>query len=238
MAITFSVIIPTYMEERFIGKTLKYLERAKNGFSVETIVVDSDSPDRTREVASSFGVNVINMKERGISKARNRGALEARGDILIFIDADALVPHRLFRKLSELFKDSAIVGAACNVMPDLSSEPTIFEYAFYRLWAEIKYFANKVKPCTSGENGIIVRKGLFRKLGGFDERLPVIEDYDFVVRAGQHGRLVLMKDMVLRESIRRFREMGCLSFTKTYLTNWIYYSIMRKSMIDEWKPVR
>jgi glycosyltransferase involved in cell wall biosynthesis len=238
MATSFSVIIPTYMEERAIGRTLRNLNHAVRGHSVETIVVDSDSSDRTREIASGLGARAMNIKKRGISVARNHGARHAKGDILIFIDADAIVPKKLFSRLESVFSDPSVVGAACNMMPDPGVRPTLFEYSFYRAWAGVKSLAHAVKPCTSGENGIIIRKETFNLIGGFDETLPVIEDLDFVFRASRQGRFPLLRDLTIKDSIRRFRELGALSFSKTYLTNWIYYTFMKSSRIEEWHPVR
>jgi len=238
MAIRFSVIIPTYMEERAIGRTLKHLERAGRGYGMETIVVDSDSPDRTREIASGLGARVLNISKRGISVARNHGARLASGEILIFIDADAIVPTNLFARLDSVFSEPSVAGASCNMMPDPSVKPTLFEYSFYRAWSGIKSLAHTIKPCTSGENGIMVRRETFSRLGGFDESLPVIEDLDFVFRASRCGSFPLLRDLTIKDSIRRFRELGVLAFSKTYLTNWIYYTFMKSSRVSEWHPVR
>ncbi len=238
MATRFSVIIPTYMEERAIGRTLHHLSRAGRGHDVEIIVVDSDSSDRTREIASGLGASVVNIRKRGISVARNHGARLAKGEILIFIDADSIVPSNLFTRLESVFSEPGVVGASCNMMPDPSVRPTLFEYSFYRVWSGVKSLAHAIKPCTSGENGIMIRRETFNRLGGFDENLPVIEDLDFVFRASKCGSFPLLRDLTIKDSIRRFRELGALLFSKTYLTNWIYYTFMKSSRISEWHPVR
>jgi glycosyltransferase involved in cell wall biosynthesis len=238
MATSFSVIIPTYMEERAIGRTLRNLRRAGLGHNMETIVVDSDSPDRTGEIASGLGARVINIRRRGISVARNHGAGLARGDILAFIDADSIIPANLFPRLEAVFSEPGVVGASCRMMPDPTVKPTLFEYSFYRVWSGVKSLAHMIKPCTSGENGIFVRRETFKRLGGFDETLPVIEDLDFVFRASRRGSFLLLRDLTIKDSIRRFRELGVLAFSKTYLTNWIYYTFMKSSRVSEWHPVR
>jgi len=238
MTTRFSVIIPTYIEERVIQRTLKNLKRAIKDHDVEIIVVDSDSPDRTREIASSLNANVINLDKRGISLARNAGARIATGDVLVFIDADSLVPNNFFNRLDIELTDFDVIGLSCNMMPDPNINPTFFEYFFYKVWSTVKIFAHKLKPCTTGENGIIIRTSVFNKIGGFNEDLPVIEDLDFVFRASKHGKFPLLRDTIIKDSIRRFRKIGAASFIRIYLSNWIYYTFMGSSKIKEWHPVR
>ena len=130
----FSVIIPTYHEEAAIGSTLSSINQAVNGHSAETIVVDGGSSDRTTDIARTFTDNVHVLRKRGISLARNHGARQASGDVLIFIDSDTEVPRNFFDEISSIFSDPRVCGANCNVMPSPGSYPTRTEKAFYRAW--------------------------------------------------------------------------------------------------------
>ncbi|MDH5441952.1 MAG: glycosyltransferase, partial [Candidatus Bathyarchaeota archaeon] len=82
----FSVIIPTYMEGRYIKRTLSSLAGIDN--PLEIIVVDGGSQDGTIEIAKRFTDKVYQINERGISRAKNYGAEKASGNILVFLDAD------------------------------------------------------------------------------------------------------------------------------------------------------
>lgn len=86
-----SVIIPTYNEEKFIGRCLASLQKQKldNGDELEIIVVDDGSTDQTVNRVKSFtNVKLLHQSHKGPALARNQAAKHARGEILVFIDAD------------------------------------------------------------------------------------------------------------------------------------------------------
>src|SRR5262245_35655412 len=93
-----SVIIPAFNEERFLPQTLGCLRQAAEqiGFAperdIETIVVDNASSDRTAEIALAAGAKVISVPEHNIARVRNVGARTASADLLVFLDADTLIP--------------------------------------------------------------------------------------------------------------------------------------------------
>src|SRR3954470_10156424 len=95
-----SVIIPAYNEEQCLPETLERIGKALSIVACpsEIIVVDNDSQDRTKQVAEDFGIKAFLEREHSISKVRNTGAENSTGDVLIFIDADTLVPETLFQK--------------------------------------------------------------------------------------------------------------------------------------------
>lgn len=86
-----SVIIPTYNEEKFIGKCLASLQKQKldYGDDLEIIVVDDGSIDQTVHRIKQFvDVKLLHQSHLGPALARNQGAKHARGEILVFVDAD------------------------------------------------------------------------------------------------------------------------------------------------------
>ena len=99
----FSVIIPTLHEEKSIGQTLSSIQDAaiNSSHDIEMIIVDGGSEDRTRQIAGKYTNNVFLYKEPGIAKARNYGAMNASGDILVFIDADTMIPKNFFNIFSK-----------------------------------------------------------------------------------------------------------------------------------------
>jgi len=236
----FSVIIPTLHEESSIDKTLASIQSATNNsvHNIETIIVDGGSRDRTREIANKYTDNILLYTTPGIAKARNFGARHASGDILIFLDADLKVPPNFFNKIHKTFKDNDIVGANCNSMPCDSVNPTTVERGFYKLWSVVRRGAYTLKPCGTGENGIIIKKKTFDKIRGFREDLPTIEDLDLVFRASRFGKFMFLKNLTLYDSIRRFRKMRTSRFMFTYISNFLYYLLTRKTRVKQWNPVR
>jgi glycosyltransferase involved in cell wall biosynthesis len=234
----FSVIIPTFKEESAIGDTLSSIHHACDGHNTETIVVDGGSPDKTLEIARQFTDNVHILRDRGVAKARNYGALKARGGILVFLDSDTRVPRNFFDELSLIFQNPAVCGVNCNVMPCPDSQPTHRERAFYRLWGNTRKAFYRLRPCGTGDNGIIIRSQTFADSGGFNEDMHTMEDIDFMFRASRHGRFLFLKHLTLRESMRRIRRIGLLRFSAIYLYNFFYYLVRRKPRISSWEPIR
>lgn len=94
-----SVIILTHNEQEFLPGCLESVKWAN-----EIIVVDADSQDRTRTLAEKFGARVVNSPWKGFPKQRNRGAQEAIGDWLLYVDADERVSKELREEIRELLK--------------------------------------------------------------------------------------------------------------------------------------
>jgi len=91
-----SFIVPAYNEERLLGHTLASIHAAAHVLSrpYEIVVVDDASTDSTVAIARQGGARVVSVRLRQIAGTRNAGARAARGSILIFVDADTLVPGR------------------------------------------------------------------------------------------------------------------------------------------------
>src|SRR5689334_24868672 len=88
--VRFSVVIPAYNEERFIGECLRSLAEQDFAGGVEVVVVDNNCTDRTAEIARSYGAVVVSEDVPGVCAARHRGSAVARGEIVVSSDADAV----------------------------------------------------------------------------------------------------------------------------------------------------
>ncbi|HNT89861.1 MAG TPA: glycosyltransferase family A protein, partial [Candidatus Hydrogenedentes bacterium] len=111
MAIQFSVVIPAHNEEAVIALCLRSLEAMDYPRErYEVIVVDDASTDRTAEIAREFGARVITEKCASIAAVRNRGAREARGEIIAHLDADMIVDP-LWLKRAEEHYEAGLTGA-------------------------------------------------------------------------------------------------------------------------------
>ena len=87
-----SVVIPTMNEEASIGRVIDEVRKALGGRLLEILVVDTDSRDRTREIATAKGARVISEPRRGYGRAYQTGFREARGTYLATLDADLTYP--------------------------------------------------------------------------------------------------------------------------------------------------
>lgn len=118
-----SLIIPAYNEEKYVGACLEHAIKNSGGKFFEIIVIDNASTDRTRETAEKFpGVRVVREEKKGITRARQRGFMEAQGDILAFIDADTHMPSGWCEMVLKEFTDNphfaCLSGPYMGVLPN------------------------------------------------------------------------------------------------------------------------
>ena len=110
-----SLIIPAYNEEKYINRCISSAEKHSSDL-FEIIVVDNNSTDKTKEIAESFSnVRVIHEKEKGVTRARQRGFLESGGDILAFIDSDTYLNDEWFEILKKEF--TTFGGPSSSISP-------------------------------------------------------------------------------------------------------------------------
>lgn len=181
-----SIIIPAKNEEQYLPlclESIKQLEYSQD--SVEVIVVDNGSTDRTREIAQSFGVKILQDNTKNVAGLRNIGAIAARGEILAFLDADCMVAPDWLLKASRYFDDQEVVAwGGPPVPPDDAS------------WVQKTWFI-MIKNDTSvkvvewlGTADLFVRAVQFREVGGFKEDLISCEDVDLCYRLGIKSKIV------------------------------------------------
>ena len=229
-----SIIIPAYNEESYLPATLESIDAALPDASVETeiIVVDNESTDRTREIAEKFGAQVVMETVHNIARVRNAGAKAASGDVLIFIDADTLVPRPLIQKISAVMEDERCFGGAVAVDYGAFRRKWMKWYMLgWKFWG--KFFNMKLGAAQ------FCRKSIFERLGGYDESIYMGEDVMFYWRlskfAGQKkAALFFIEDLQVTTSTRRFDKM---SLWKTLLLThpaFILLTAKRKKYWRDW----
>ena len=227
-----SVIIPTYQEGKYIEATLFNLLGMNR--PLEIIVVDGGSRDGTVETARRFTEKVYELDQRGISRAKNYGAEKASGDILVFMDADVTPPPQFVEKIHEVFNDSTVVGATCNIMP---ASPRLTELIFFIFYNWLLRICSKFKPHARGEFMAIRRKA-FLTIDGFDEDLPCLEDHHLALRASKLGKFVFIGELTAYETLRRFRKIGLLNVVGTWFIDYIFLVLRGKPLSRVWRSVR
>ncbi|MBU1120666.1 glycosyltransferase family 2 protein, partial [Candidatus Micrarchaeota archaeon] len=107
-----SVIIPTFNAEKTIKDCINSILKQKINEEIELIVVDDGSNDRTREIVKSFGgkAKLIEQKHKGPAAARNNGAKNAKGEIILFTDSDCVVGENWVDEMSKPLKEKEAVG--------------------------------------------------------------------------------------------------------------------------------
>ena len=112
-----SVVIPAFNEEKYLPRTLEKVGASLEDVDCawEIIVVDNESTDKTAQIAKDFGAKVFTETQHNIAKVRNAGVKNSSGDVLIFVDADTLVPETLFKKIADVMKNDKCFDGAVGV---------------------------------------------------------------------------------------------------------------------------
>jgi glycosyltransferase involved in cell wall biosynthesis len=226
-----SVIIPAYNEERYLAQTMvrvldagKHFQNTGQDNSIEIIVVDNDSDDRTAELAAQFGCRVVEEKEHSIGKVRNTGAREATGDVLMFIDADTLVPVDLFARIARKLEDPHCIGGAV----DVCYKPSKRLIRYYLLaWRLLGLLAGMAQGAAQ-----FCRQPDFQEMGGYDESLYMGEDVHFYWTMRRWARqrsgyVTYIDDVSVIPSCRRFDQWP--GWKTVLMTNPILVYLFRRT---------
>ncbi len=197
-----SIIIPTLNEARYLPTAVAQAWRqAVLAPPYEIIVADCNSVDGTADLAMQLGTHVVQERPPLSSRAAalNRGAVEATGDVFLFLDADTVVPHGYDRTIQQALADPRVVGGAF----ELALDGTQLALRLVELLNRLRY---RIWPLYYGDQGLFVRASVFRRVGGYREQ-RLLEASEFCKRVRQQGRLVLLRKY-MKTSARRFVEGG------------------------------
>jgi glycosyltransferase involved in cell wall biosynthesis len=181
----FSIIVPAFNEEKLIAETLHRITSAmaafsERGWSSELFVCDNNSTDRTGEFARTAGAQVVFEPVNQIARARNRGASAARGDWLLFIDADSHPSPELFRDVAAAVACGTCLAGGSTIRLDGTGRAARWGT---KLW-------NLISRTTRSLAGSFVfcEADAFRQIGGFNEELFASEELDLARRLKKLAR--------------------------------------------------
>ena len=193
-----SVIIPVYNGARTLGRCLEGLA-ASSRPPAEVLVVDDGSTDDSASLAALFGAKVIPLPggPHGPARARNHGAAAAAGEVLVFLDADAVVHPdtlaRMERYLREYPETDAVFG---SYDPEPPADGTVSR--FKNLFHHFVHQHSQADASTFWAGCGAIRRSVFQTSGGFDESYsrPAVEDIELGLRLKQAGhRLRLLPEV-------------------------------------------
>jgi glycosyltransferase involved in cell wall biosynthesis len=234
-----SIIIPTFKEARYIGQTLKSIEKLKGDMEVILVETVSKETEKLENIIKKHrNVKLYKIKERGIAKAKNYGAQKAQGEILLFLDADVFVTKDILKQIHEVFKNSHVIGATCNNYPIDPRFGELLFFKFYNALIRLMLSLPSVRFKHSRGEFIAVRRTHFERVGGFDEHLACMEDADLVHKLSKLGRFVFLRNLIVYESMRRIRKLGLFKTVRLWLKNWLFYLAKKDVLVKEWVPVR
>ncbi len=190
-----SVIIPTLDEADHIEATLRAMAGSPD---VEVIVLDGGSQDDTQAIARRAGARVYETSG-GRAAQMNLGGAKARSGVLLFLHADTLLPDNFDRLALDCLATPGTVAGAFEFATDEST-------ASMRLIAAVANLRARWLQLPYGDQGIFLRKDVFRELGGY-RQLSIMEDFDLVRRLARRGRVRIVRARAVT-SARRWRRIG------------------------------
>ena len=205
-----SVIVPIYQEEKYISKCIdSMLSQDYPKDDLEIILVDGMSKDRTREIVATYTakypfIRMIDNPERIAPCAMNRGIKEAKGDVIMRLDAHVYYPKNYFSLLVEKLNElpgAENVGALCNTLPvndsiTAQSIAAVLSSSFGMGNSHFRVGADKEMEVDTVPFGCF-HKSIFDKVGLYDEELVRNQDDELnarIIKAG--GKIYLIPQLV------------------------------------------
>lgn len=202
-----SIIVPAFNEERLLEHSLCKIKLAAKAFAdcgweTELIVCDNNSTDRTAEIAREAGATVVFEPINQIARARNCGAAAATGDWLVFVDADSHPGEGLFSDVGTAIKSGKCLAGGATISLDQ-------RHFFGGLITVVWNMTSRWRRLLAG-SFIFCDAAVFRKIGGFSEKLFAGEELELSERlkkfAREDGRrVVILHRHPLLTSARKLR---------------------------------
>ncbi len=185
--VNLSVIIPAYNEERYLPACLDSIaSNTPKSVSVECVVVDNGSTDRTAAIARERGATVLRSQASTIAAVRNEGARASSGCFLAFLDADCTVEEGWAEAIQRALSLEGVV--AVGNYPHVAPFGTTWVQRTWSYLLRVRVRRERARWLPSAN--LAVRREVFERVGGFDESLTTCEDADLSYRLARHGVLL------------------------------------------------
>ncbi|MEM9245647.1 MAG: glycosyltransferase, partial [Cyanobacteria bacterium P01_F01_bin.153] len=188
-----SIIIPVYNGESTIFETLESIWNQSIDFSetkCEVVIINDGSTDKTAEVVNAFtsnnllgtekkpSIQLITTQNQGVSKARNQGAILAKGRYLTFIDADDLWTVDKLEAQYLALECNLHAGFVYSWINSINLNGDFFRRGGYPTISSDPWIQLLIIDVVESGSNVMIRRDIFEAVNGFDETLTHSEDWD------------------------------------------------------------
>lgn len=232
---TASVIVPARDEGDLLARTLDSLAAQCGAIAYEVIVVaagDDGTIAAARDHPATDRV-VVDDRRDGAGRARNAGAAVADGDLLLFTDADTVVPPSWVRRHRRHYANAEVAGVGGPMRPLEGGVRHRIAFRvlsdwWYRLSWPVGFVQQPGCNCS-------VRREAFEAIGGFDESLPFVEDTELSLRLADRGTVVYDRRCPVWTSARRQAAEGYGSLFFAYLIGYVECFLLGRTPSREYE---
>lgn len=238
-----SFIIPAYNEEKWISRCIESITAQDDLPEFEVIVVDNGSTDGTSKVVNGckHARAVYYTEARGPAAARNEGVRHAKGEFVVFFDADEIIPKDWTTKMLAIFEkrpELIAISGPYNYI-EFTRLQKLWEAVFY--WGftnPISWLFERLKIGTVMIGGnLAVRRWAFEKIGGFEAKIKFYGDEaNLSRRLIKIGPIKFYRNLWVYSSARRFMKEGLLKtqwlYTKNFFSELLFHKVATKEHSD------
>jgi rSAM/selenodomain-associated transferase 2 len=209
-----SIIIPVLNEEELLPFCVEHIiKNDQDRYVTEIIVADGGSTDGTMELAKSLPIKLLKCKP-GRARQMNAAAIEAQNEVLVFVHADTELPYRFSQHICEAI--------------DRGHDSGTFQLSFGHPSQLLRFYSwctrFDVNFVRFGDQGLFVKRTLFKQVGGYREDHRVLEDNELYRRLKKSGRPILL-DQASTTSPRRYLEQGILRLQILFISIYLLWRL-------------
>ncbi|NTV67677.1 MAG: glycosyltransferase [Chlorobaculum sp.] len=208
-----SIVIPAWNEEKGIARALETLLGLTTGRGDTEIIVSVSGDDRTETIARTFPVTIC-RSAKGRAVQMNAGAKIASGMVLYFLHADTTPPPSFRDDILAAVKRGAEAGCFQMTFDDADW--------LMQLYGWCTQFPFPV--CRGGDQSLFITRELFERIGGFDERLQIMEDIEIIERIQRHAEFHILDSTVVT-SARKYHANGTVRLQAIFGTIHLMYAL-------------
>ncbi|MEP5613587.1 MAG: TIGR04283 family arsenosugar biosynthesis glycosyltransferase [Cyclobacteriaceae bacterium] len=215
-----SIVIPTFNEEKYIGKLLTFLRDHPEKHKFETIVADGGSQDSTLDIVSKFDCRLVESNKASRAIQMNHASKIAMGEILYFVHADVgLVPSFV-----QDIESTVAKGYKSGCYSCMFVDPKLAMLKINAWFTQFPFSWSR-----GGDQTLFITKAYFNELGGFDEAAVIMEDYVLIDQLLEGGSFKVLKKKV-KISARKYKTN---SYLKVQVANFRAMRMYKKGISSQ-----